>query len=255
MKSPIKDSVNDFNRLLPTLREMIPKGSVVDSFLFFSGELEFKLSERERFIIAHTCEYVIHEFWHCAMIDSERIAEISKYLYPFKDEKMFHIFQENWPKYKDHFTRSALFFILNRCSETGWMSFGKFDNKNYNPIALSHLKKFEPKNFFLQHDKTDNLIKAIDTTIRKGDYILLPVGKFSYDFFEYGKSRGYEMTIINHKELNKYLNGIDKKWIALYKKHPQLFQIYKQHNITMIDKYGRKTDDNDKCEDLIIANF
>ena len=255
MKSPIKDSANDFNRLLPVLKELTPKGSVFNSFLFFSGELEYNLSESGRFVVAHTCEYVIYEFWYCAMLDSERIANLSKSLYPFEYEKMFYIFQEDWPKYKDHFTRSALFFILNRCSETGWISSGKFDDKNYNPIALSHLKKFKPKNFFLQHDKTDNLIKAIDDTTQKSDYILLPIGKFSYNFFEYGKNKGYERTTINHKELNKYLNGIDKKWIVLYKKHPQLFQMYKQHNITMIDKYGRKTDDNDKCEDLIIANF
>jgi hypothetical protein len=235
---------------------MIPKGSVVDSFLFFSGELEFKLSESGRFMISHTCKMVIYEFWRCAVEDSKRIAAISEFLYPFEHEKIFYIIQENWPKYRDHFARSALFFILNRCSETGNISSGRFNDKNYNSIALSYLKKFnKPKNFFLQHDKTDNLIKAIDNTSQKSDYILLPIGKFSYNLFEYGKSKGYEITTINHKELNKYLNGIDKKWIVLYKKHPQLFQMYKQHNITMIDKYGRKTDDNDKCEDLIIANF
>jgi len=255
MKSPIKDSLNDFNKSLLILKSMIPKGKIIDSFLFFSGELEFNLSESERFVIGHTCKYVIHEFWYCAMTDPERIAEISNSMYPFKDEKMFYIFQENWPRYSDHFMRSALFFILNRCSATGWPSFGKFEDRNFNPIALSNLKRFRPKNFYLCHDKTDDLIKAIDQATTKSDYILAPVGKFSYNLFEQGKSKGYEMTSINHKELAAYLDGVEKKWIVLYKNHLQLFKMYQKYNIVMIDKYGKTTEDKAKCEDLIIANF
>ena len=109
MKSPIKENINNF-KALSVLKDTIPKGSVVDSFLFFSGEVELNLAESERFVIAHTNKYVIYEFWKCAMEDPVRIAEISEFIYPIGDEKLFHVFQEDWPKYKDHFTRSALFF-------------------------------------------------------------------------------------------------------------------------------------------------
>ena len=63
------------------------------------------------------------------------------------------------------------------------------------------------------------------------------------------------MTTIFHKELCEYLRDVEKKWMVLYKTHPQLFKLYKDHNITMIDKYGRKTADRDSSEELIIANF
>tara|TARA_Y100000310_G_C20527930_1_gene736997 strand:+ start:228 stop:992 length:765 start_codon:yes stop_codon:yes gene_type:complete len=254
MKSPIKENINNF-KALSVLKDTIPKGSVVDSFLFFSGEVELNLAESERFVIAHTNKYVIYEFWKCAMEDPVRIAEISEFIYPIGDEKLFHVFQEDWPKYKDHFTRSALFFLLNRCSESGWISAGKFDDMNFTPIALSHLKKFSSKNFFLTLDKADTLNDALATSTMKGEYLLLPIGKFDYNFFEYGKSKGYEMTTIFHKELCEHLRDVEKKWMVLYKTHPQLFKLYKDHNITMIDKYGRKTADRDSSEELIIANF
>ena len=254
MKSPIRESTNNF-KALSVLKTLIPKGDVVDSFLLFSGEMELSLAESGRFVIAHTNKYVIYEFWKCAMENPARIAELSESLYPIGDEKAFHLFQENWPKYQDHYTRSALFFLLNRCSESGWISAGKFDDKNFNPLALSHLKKFSPKNFFLTMDNADTLNEAIANSSTKGDYLLLPVGKFDYNFFEHGKSKGYEMTTVLHEELFKHLSEIDKKWISIYKHHPRLYILYKDYNTIMIDKYGKRTEDKDICEEVIFANF
>tara|TARA_Y100000296_G_scaffold70998_1_gene86111 strand:+ start:953 stop:1717 length:765 start_codon:yes stop_codon:yes gene_type:complete len=254
MKSPIKESVNNF-KALSVLKNIIPKGSVIDSFLFFSGNVELNLAESGRFIVAHTNKYVVYEFWKCAMENPAKIAEISNFLYPIGDEKAFHLFQENWPLYKDHYTRSALFFLLNRCSESGWISAGKFDDKNFNPVALSHLKRFSPKNFFLTLDKADTLNEAVTNSEMKGDYLLLPIGKFDYNFFEYGKSKGYEMTTVLHEELQKHLANIDKKWTVLYKNHPHLYKLYKDHNTIMIDKYGKRTEDKGNCEEVIFANF
>ena len=254
MKSPIKENVNNF-KALSVLKDIIPKGSVVDSFLFFSGNMELNLAESGRFLVAHTNKYVIYEFWKCAMENPTKIAEISNFLYPIGDEKAFHLFQENWPMYKDHYTRSALFFLLNRCSESGWISAGKFDDKNFNPIAISHLKKFSPKNFFLTLDKADTLNEAVANSSTKGEYLLLPIGKFNYNFFEYGKSKGYEMTTVFHEELHNYLSEVDKKWTAIYKHHPHLYKLYKNYNAIMIDKYGKRTEDKDICEEVIFANF
>jgi len=254
MKSPIKENINNF-KALSILKETFPKGSVIDSFLFFSGQIELSLAEAGRFVIAHTNKYVVYEFWKCAMEDPERIAELSEFFYPIGDEKFFHSYQENWPKYKDHYTRSALFFLLNRCSESGWISAGKFDDANFNPIALSHLKKFSPKNFFLTLDKGDTLNKALVTSTIKSDYLFFPIGKFDNNFFEHGRNRGYEMTTILHKELCEYLRDVEKKWVVLYKTHSQLLKLYDGFNITMIDKYGKKTTDKNKSEDFLIANF
>ena len=53
MKSPIKDSVNQF-KCTTFLKKLIPQESVVHSFLFYAGELEFALGESKRFVYART---------------------------------------------------------------------------------------------------------------------------------------------------------------------------------------------------------
>jgi len=252
MKSPIKESVNNF-KCLPFLKQLIPKGSVIDSFLFFDGKLEFGLAEDNRFVVAHTDKYVVYEFWQCVLEDPAKVAEMVQFLFPIEDENIFHIIQENWPKYYDPYIRSALFFLLNRCSENGSISTGKLNLKNYNLFALNHLKKFHEKNFHIEWDETQEFIEGIKNE-RKADFTLLPVGKFSYNFFEHGKSRGFEMTSINHKKLFETLNQKEEKWVAIYKAHNQLYNLYKDHNIIMLNKYG-KTTTKDACEELVIANF
>ena len=254
MKSPIKENINNF-KCLSVLKELIPKGSVVNSFLFFSGNLELNLAESERFVIAHTNKYVIYEFWKCALEDPCRIADLSETLFPVGDEKMFHILQERWPEYKDHFTRSALFFLLNRCSDSGWISAGHLEDKNFNPLAFSYLKKFSPKNFFLVLDDAKDLNETIEKNNQEGDFLFFPIGKFNYNFFEHGKSKGYEMTTIYHKRLYEALQNIEDKWIVLYKNHPGVHKLYQDYNIIMLNKYGRTTKEKDSCEEVVIANF
>jgi len=252
MKSPIKEN-NKF-RAGVELKRMIPKGSVVDTFLFFGGEVEFQLAAADRFIVAHTHKYVIYEFWQCALRDAHRIADISKSLFPIDDPNTFYILQENWPKYPDPYTRSALFFLLNRCSTTGEISAGQLSEHNFNPLALSHLKNFNPKNFYITFDQTEDLIDNIKKAER-GEYLLLPIGDFNYNFFEQGKNKGYEMSTIHHRPLHEALEESKKKWIILYRPHPQLEKMYADYNIKMINRHGHLTTKHDECTEVLIANF
>ena len=254
MKSPIKENINKF-KALATLKELIPKGSVIDSYLLFSGDLEFRLAEAERFIVGHTNKYVVYEFWKCALEDPQKIEGLAQHLYPIGDADAFHTFQAEWPTYKDCYARSALFFLLNRCSASGWISAGKFDDENLNPIAFSHLKKFNPKNFFLTFDEVDTLTDSLSRRTSQADYLLFPIGHFNYNLLEYGRNTGLEMTRVYHKRLYEALSEREDKWIVLYKYHRQVESLYKNHNLIMIDKYGRKTKDKDTCEELVIANF
>ena len=152
MKSPIKDSTRKFN-CLPLLKKIIKEKSVIHSFLFYGGEVEFNLSEHNRFICAHTNKFVIYEFWKYALEDPHKIHEIvTSDIFKFDGDNMFNILQEHWPTYKDPYVRSSLFFLLNRCSSAGLVSSGKLDIKNFNPIALSYLRSFNPSNFHLIFD-------------------------------------------------------------------------------------------------------
>jgi uncharacterized protein YvpB len=63
------------------------------------------------------------------------------------------------------------------------------------------------------------------------------------------------MAHVNHRQVARQLKEIERRWIVIYKSHPTLFTTYGHHNITMIDAYGRPTNEKARCEELIIANF
>jgi len=55
--------------------------------------------------------------------------------------------------------------------------------------------------------------------------------------------------------MQKTLQETKQKWVILYKKHPEILELYGDHNIIMIDAYGRETKNQKRCEELVIANF
>ena len=255
MRSPIKH-VDNHAKCLSYLKSIFAKGSVINSFVFFSGELEFNLAEDDRFVNAHTNRYVIYEFWTCATNDCETLYQIvvSEQFQKLQNEKSFQILQENWPQYKDPYVRSAIFFTLNRCSETGLLSSGDFNKDKLNPVSLSYLKGFRPANFHLNYTTNATVVESIEK-YNEADYLLLPMGNFSYNLLEQGKNMGFEQTRINHRQLYSKLKNLDHKWVVIYNHHNAVYKLYEQFNITMIDKYGRPTQNKESCEEIIVTNF
>jgi hypothetical protein len=254
MKSPLKENINNF-RCLRTLKQLIPQGSVVNSWFLFDAHEELSLAEDQRMVISHTNKYIIYEFWDCVLTDPNRMLMMAKDLFPrIRTKNMFSVLQESWTTYHDPYLRATLFFLLNKCSSTGLISCGELDDKNFNPLSLSHLKTFKIDNFHVAWDRDDDFIQAVKK-IKNTDYHLFPIGKFNYNLFEDGKNKGHEMITIYHKRFYEGLKDVDKKWIVIYKNHTAVPQLYKDYNIIMLDKYGHPTTQKEKCGDLVIANF
>ncbi|MAH51677.1 hypothetical protein CMI37_38020 [Candidatus Pacearchaeota archaeon] len=259
MKTPLKDPY-DF-KCTKIVKELIPRGSVVDSFLLYSGKIEFSLAESGRKVKAHTNKITIYDFWDCALKNPDVIAENAEYFssmlapHPiFSNEKMFYTLQEKWDSYDDPYLRSGLFFLLNRSSETGLISSGKFNMEDFNSISLMNMQRFKIKNFNITHDNKEKFLDSLDN-VRKTDYLLFPVGRFELNLFEEGKSKGNEDTYINHRELRETLANDKRKWILAYKYNQQLLDAYKNFNFILIDKYGRRTYNKNHCEDALVFNF
>jgi hypothetical protein len=256
MNSPIKDLTRNFN-CLNELKKKIPRGSVVHSYLFYSGEIEIGLSAHQRFVCAHTSKYVIHEFWDCLLKDSGKIHDIvTSDVFSFENENMVSILQENWAHYKDPYVRAALFFLLNQRSESGSISNGKVVQESLNPLNLATLKNLQLSNFHIEHDAEEDVVKSI-MDAPPSDCLLIPVGDFNYNLLEHGKNKGIEDETLNHSNLHKALTTelMQRKWAVLYHWHPELLKLYNGYNITGIDKYGREIQNSDIPEELIIANF
>mgnify|MGYP003645482778 CR=1 FL=1 len=256
MKSPIKDLTTKAPLSLNVLKKLIPKGSIIDSYLFYSGEIEFSLCQSQRFVNAHTTSPYIYEFWTSLFDEGNNVYDIANCdLFKFEPD-MFPILQEQWYQYGgDPCIRAALFFILNRCSSLGLISSGELSTANYNPIALSHLKRFtHPSNFYVNNEAGSSFIDTLRPN-PMADFMLIPCGDFSYNLFEAGKNRGVEETPVHHSQLREILREERKKWIVCYNHHPSLSSFYDQENIIMIDKYGRPITESKDCEVMVIYNF
>ena len=250
--SPIKDPYNFC--CASFIKKQIPRNSVVNTTLFFSGQLEFALSAAGRSVNALTTKYVVYEFWKCAFHDPHRIIKIAEFMYERKDPNMLYYLQEDWPTYKDPYMRSCMFFLLNRFSSTGEQSKGVLSYDNYNPIVLSRLKNLDSKNFTLNLINSDNFIEPLH---KKPDdeYVLMPVGNFGYNLFEHGMNEGWETTKVNHNQLKDFLHQTNKKTLLVYNQHNALPSFFDGFNIRYINQYGAVTKNPTQAKEVIIANF
>ena len=254
MRSPIKD-LRFSPKSLPSLKKLIPPGAKVDSYLLYSGELEMNLAESNRHVVAHTTSFIVYDFWRSMFDKPDIVLKAVDHFWPIEDEKLFEVYQTMFRGYKDHLVRAALFFILNRCSSEGLIQTGRLDPKNFNPIALTYIQRFERQNFDVAWDKSENFIDTIQSDT-DADYLYFPVGKFSYNFFEESIPRGYEETTVNHKELRKRVGNLNKKVILDYIYHPRLLDLYKDFPTKIfIDQHGRITTNQENAKEVLIANY
>jgi hypothetical protein len=234
------------------VKELIPRGTVVESHLFYDGALEFNLAEADRFLISSTDKYVVYEFWMCAIENPNRIADIAKHLFPMLNEQTFDILQKDWARYKDPYSRSAFFFLLNRCSSLGMITHGEFDIKNYNPFALSLLRQFAPKNFYL-NSAANNKLEQFVGTASDSTHILIHAGKFSFNLFEHGATETLEQTKFNHDKLLNSLSTCGKPSVIIYDFHPRLKTYKNKFNLLFLDESGRQTTEQN-AKEIILHN-
>ena len=252
MISPIKDPVD--YKSTHYLKSIIEPEKVVDTFLFYGGKVEFNLAQASRIVRAHTNRYVVYEFWHCVQEDPGRIVEVAEHLHSRREPISSVYMQDTWYKMKDHYVRAALFFLYNSYSKNGLISSGELSYRGFNPLLLNRVKNCSFENLRINFYKDKEMLDGLDY-LEGGDYLVLPLGKFGYNLFEEGKSYGVEETPVNHQSIKLKFDSMERKSIVLYKHHRQVLELYGKHNITMIDRNGRVTSNEENCEEVVIANF
>ena len=248
MKTPIRNPLGD-TQAMGLVEKLIPVGSVVSSLGFYSGDVELYLSNRSRFFISHTTQPALFDVWRTLFQDPTAAAQVASRTLPLKAEKDFSILQENWYKFDSPDVRAGLFYILNNCSDTGYVSKGEMDTKNYNPISLSRLRKFEkPENFELRC--VDSLGDAVASTEKAAEISFLQIAKYRREFLTEGINVGVEEENIDLKQVLSLLQ--DKKYVILTKPSKELQRIY-DGDMVYVDKYGRETKESN-AEELILHN-
>jgi site-specific DNA-adenine methylase len=252
MKSPLKAPHNF--KSMAVLKELIPEKSIVESYFLYSGQLEIALAAADRLVVAHTDKYPVYEFWWTVKQAAPRVAAMASNVFEQLEDEMYTVLQENWHSYKDPIYRSALFFILNRCSDSAMASSGRIDKNGFNPISLSRLRKFEADNLYVLLDKEPGISADANQALRS-DFKLFVAGRYGYNLLDENYVTGHDRVYIEHRALLQQLQQLDDKWVVLYKKHSAILEKFKGYNLIMVNQYGRKTDNFDACEDMLIANF
>ena len=247
MRTPIRNPLGE-TKANSFIESLIPAGSVVSSYGFYCGSVEFYLSNRGRFISAHTTKLPVFEFWKTVFEDPHPAAEIASRVLPLKYEKDFSLLQEQWFKYRNPNVRAALFYLLNNCSSTGYVSKGEMDVKNYNPISLARLRKFiKPEDFYLSHieDSVKHIMENKDC-----DIVFAQFDKYRKDILSAGINKGVEEEVL---KLEQVFTTLGKRKFVFLTKPSKLLRNFTGCNIVFLDKYGRETDENN-TQEIILHN-
>jgi len=252
--TPILDRTKK-NNCASVLKNIVPPGSIVNSYAFYDGKLEFSLADDKRFVNASTTSIPVYTFWACLMHDPSRLhAMISSDSLKFEGAAIFSTLQDVWYKHSSPFIRASLFFIMNRCSSTGLISSGELDIEKLTPTSIAKLKMFEvPENFHLSLSETSMIEQ-----IKKSDpqsYNIIPAGRFNYNLFEIGKNVAIEETPINHRELISLCDNKTIKLAITYDYDEKVLSSFKNNRLIMVDKYSRQTEHKERAEEIIVANF
>tara|TARA_R100000234_G_scaffold115817_1_gene92174 strand:+ start:994 stop:1719 length:726 start_codon:yes stop_codon:yes gene_type:complete len=232
---------------ISTIKDIIPKGSVVQAYPFYDGAIGFSLCESDRYVIGVTKSPVVHEFWNYVTKDAKKISVIADRLYPSLNENTFDLLRKSWYSYKDPYVRSALFFLLNRCSSLGMITHGELNTENYNPISINDLRTFSVTNFhttLLPKEEEYSAPKDIDVN-------LFNAPDYYFDLLNTEQTIGLEESPFKH---TKFLNDFDDKpSVFVYKIHPRLLKI-KNYSKILLDQYGRQTTDAGQAKEIILHN-
>ena len=87
-RSPLKTPPANKFDCIGAIKEKIPPGAVIHSFLFYDGAMELNLASDARFIVAHTNRYVVYEFWRCAALEPEKVSAFAGYFFPIESQRM-----------------------------------------------------------------------------------------------------------------------------------------------------------------------
>ncbi len=196
---------------------------------------------------AYTEYRLLYDFWQCIQMDPGKLYQMASSFYPVREQKLFSMLQKKVYQPDDEFLRSALFYVLNHCSEQGSTTGGRLDpgTPHFNEMRLNQLASFEAQPFTLE-------LESYTTALDAGNYLVCAMP-------EYIKSNLAAAVVIperpqlNHKKFAKMIKSRDVPgWILLYKYNKELLELYSGSEILMFTEAYRPTSNPDRAEEVLI---
>lgn len=254
MSTPLR-LLNNKEGAIRSVSELIPaENNIIHSPFFCHGGLEVKLNELEKTVIGYTNFQPVIDFWACLLNEPEWLYEVAKTIsgHRYITNKWLYDYQKYFHSHVDEFHRAAYFYILNRVSKDGTITYGELmENRKYlNTIALMKLKSFEAPNLRVSYMNTKNILKIVDNI--SDDFMVCTPPAFTRGILNHAVPSTLENPKIDHMKFCDILKS-KSNWINIYKFNPILPKLYKEFDITYVNKYWRKTT-KENAEEMIIAN-
>lgn len=256
MKTPIK---TDYSFVCArTLNQLLPESTAIKSALLFDGQIECELAFSDRPITITTNKYVIYEFWDCVTKNPYLIADMADALHESMDPQMIYLLQNDWPRFKDPFYRSALFFLLNRYSLNGTISHGNFSTDNYSTLCgkslINFFENYPIDKLNIVHYNEDRYYKTLNR-FNDDEILLLPFGNLKSSPLIKTSQEGHEKYDNNLAVLSNVLSNYDNKFVVIVKSNRRILKEMNKFNIFMVNNHGELTNDERLAEELIITNL
>jgi len=248
LKNPLRYP-DDKSKAINIVLKHVPHNvrRIVSPF-FAGGGLEISLVNEGYRVLGSTGYKNLYEFWTCLLDNPIRLSEVGQHFYPIEDENVFYLMQEKINDHDDIFTRAALFFVINRCTEHGTVSTGRLmkGHPKFNEYGLQTLKTFSTNKLRISHSSYS------DTINKTNSFILCCAPKYSPMYLLGNVNLAIpEKPKIDHKHLYELLHT-KKQWILLTEYHEDLAEIYKKYNLVYLNESFDRT--NKQPLNVLITN-
>ena len=170
-------------------------------------------------------------------------------------EHKIGFYRDRWyTKFTDPYQRAALFYLLNRYSETGHFSHTEVTKHNFSPLNLQTLERFAPvvKTIEMIYDNQRDFTVSFEH-LEPSSVLLVSAGEYKQTFLKGKNVRSPETYYFNHEKLREYLLSKRQKVVLVYKYNHFTDKFF--NNKTYINKLGFVTENPELAEDLIVSNF
>lgn len=238
------------------LKDFFSSRNAVHSFLPFSGALEISLLSAGFDVLMHTNNFPIYEFWSCYKTDPFKVARVAQSLHGDMNADLVHTFQTEWIAQRDPYIRSALFFLLNRYSQTGTISSGNLSTENFRPTSLLPLQRCDKRMLDLKvnYYNTEDILAGIHN-VQEDECAMIIPGKFSGGFMDLQYRDGHETYSYTHRNLKTAVQELNVPYVVIYKAHPGITHLYSDCDIIFINAAGEQTEYQKHAVEYIITNM
>ncbi len=113
------------------IKEKVPKSFTIETFPFYSGELELNLSREGFNVRGITNKFVVNEFWQTLETGPNELAHFVDFYSKKPIEDIMFYLQKEWFKERVPVIRSSLFLLLQNSSDAFHASSGNYQKPSF----------------------------------------------------------------------------------------------------------------------------